>query len=245
VHGTRARCASSSVVAESCAYAAGNSRGARCRISVVPGAVADRSRGIRPNLLSHRTTSTGRDRCRLHTPARGTRAGSPQLSDAAGRKSRIPLHHHQARVPSPPASSVPLPSTCWVWVRATHAGAHTAVRPPLTRAAGAGLNSPGSISLNDSRHTSPVAYDPYVAGRPVSTCRLTVNVCRAVGSVVRITRENGPRNRISGPRTAAALSQVHAAAHQDLAVHLTSTFDLSAAVGTMALCTLSIAPRYS
>lgn len=119
-------------------------------------AVADRSRGIRPNLLSHRTTLTGRDRCRLHTPARGTRAGSPQLSDAAGRKSRIPLHHHQARAPSPPASSVLLPSTCWVWVRATHAGAHTAVRPPLTRAAGAGLNSPGSISaLNDTWSPQP------------------------------------------------------------------------------------------
>ena len=130
----------------------------------VPGAVCgSEPGGIRPNLLSHRTTLTGRDRCRLHTPARGTRAGSPQLSDAAGRKSRIPLHHHQARVPSPPASSVPLPSTCWVWVRATHAGAHTAVRPPLTRAAGAGLNSPGSISLNDSRHTRYVAGQ---AGRP-------------------------------------------------------------------------------
>ena len=163
MHGTRARCASSSVVAESCAYAAGNSRGPMSYIGRARRRSADRSRGIRPNLLSHRTTLTGRDRCRLHTPARGTRAGSPQLSDAAGRKSRIPLHHHQARVPSPPASSVPLPSTCWVWVRATHAGAHTAVRPPLTRAAGAGLNSPGSISLNDSRHTRYVAGQ---AGRP-------------------------------------------------------------------------------
>ena len=69
------------------------------------------------------------------------------------------------------------------------------------------------------------------------------NTCLFVSNTE--TRENGPRNRISGPRTAAALSQVHAAALHDLAVHLTSTFDLSAAVGTMALCTLSIAPRYS
>ena len=121
MHGTRAPCASASaVVAESCAClrlrnrepGSGNTAGGPgpdCRRDLGC-RCPDRSRGIRPNLLSHRTTSTGRDRCRLHTPARGTRAGSPQLSDAAGRKSRI--RPRPASGPSPrPASYVLLPSS--------------------------------------------------------------------------------------------------------------------------------------
>jgi hypothetical protein len=127
VHGTRAPCASASaVVAESCAClrlrnrepGSGNTAGGPgpdCRRDLGC-RCPDRSRGIRPNLLSHRTprrpAETAAGCTRLHAAlAPGLR--SCPTPPRAGRKSRIrrsaPALHQR---PSPrPASYVLLPSS--------------------------------------------------------------------------------------------------------------------------------------